>query len=268
MNNYHTNGFGTQIFNNQKFTQLKNESRFRENTNQTMAVENICTSWSPDSPNIDKTFTNQRGLNKSMVIDSTKDGSQKMYDIKGNTFKNTLIPKQTGISSALNFANNTSQNWSNALSPVRRSDMNYETLKLAKTKPEYKGYVRSGQILNNNIAQIKSGGNTPKSSMSQSPYFRQNFGHMAKSVVQSRLGEIRVETKNLYNEWNDQMEVPANQPLNVENPCKQSQELKKTMDQIKSYSPDHNKKKFNNYDNFVKNSQRVIHDQFEMNQNI
>lgn len=40
------------------------------------------------------------------------------------------------------------------------------------------------------------------------------------------------------------------------------------MEQIKSYSPDYNKKKFNNYDNFVKNSQRVIHDQFEIEKNI
>ena len=60
------------------------------------------------------------------------------------------------------------------------------------------------------------------------------------------------------------MEVPANKPLNVENPLKQSQELKKTMDQIKSYSPDYTKKKFNNYDNFVKNADRVIHDNYEM----
>ena len=40
------------------------------------------------------------------------------------------------------------------------------------------------------------------------------------------------------------------------------------MEQIKSYSPDYSKKKFNNYDNFVKNSQRVVHEQFEMDKNI
>lgn len=108
--------------------------------NMTMASDAVQSAWSPDSPEIRK---EKRGLNKSVVIDSTKDESQKMYDIKGNTYKNTLIPKQTAISSALNFAHKTSQDWSNALSPVRKSDMSYETLKLAKTKPQYK-YLRSG----------------------------------------------------------------------------------------------------------------------------
>ena len=103
--NYHTSGVGYQIFNNQKFTKLKNDSRFRDNMNMTMASDAVQSAWSPDSPELRK---EKRGLNKSVVIDSTKDESQKMYDIKGNTYKNTLIPKQTAISSALNFAHNTS----------------------------------------------------------------------------------------------------------------------------------------------------------------
>lgn len=55
-----------------------------------MGSEAMQSAWSPDSPNLRK---EKRGLNKSVVIDSTKDNSDKMYDIKGNTFKNTLIPK-------------------------------------------------------------------------------------------------------------------------------------------------------------------------------
>jgi len=128
--------------------------------------------------------------------------------------------------------------------------MNYETLKLAKTKPEYKGYIRSGQMLNNNIAQIKNGGNTPKASTL--PNFKKKLGPTAKSVMTTtRANDRKIDTKNLYNEWSNQMEIPANKPLNVEIPLRQSSELKKTMEQIKYYSPDYNKKKFNNYDNFV-----------------
>jgi hypothetical protein len=36
------------------------------------------------------------------------------------------------------------------------------------------------------------------------------------------------------------------------------------MDQIKEYSPDFKMKKINNYDNMIKNSQRIIFDKFEM----
>lgn len=40
------------------------------------------------------------------------------------------------------------------------------------------------------------------------------------------------------------------------------------MDQIKEYSPDFKMKKINNYDNMIKNSQRVIFDKFEMDKTL
>ena len=40
------------------------------------------------------------------------------------------------------------------------------------------------------------------------------------------------------------------------------------MDQIKQYSPDFTMKKINNYDNMIKNSQRIIFDKFEMDKSI
>lgn len=40
------------------------------------------------------------------------------------------------------------------------------------------------------------------------------------------------------------------------------------MDQIKQYSPDFTMKKINNYDNMIKNSQRIIFDRFEMDKAI
>ena len=79
-----------QIFNNQKFTKLKNDSRFRENMNKTMTSDFVQSTWSPDSPEL---IREKRILNKSVIVDSTLDESHKMYDIKGNTYKNTLIPK-------------------------------------------------------------------------------------------------------------------------------------------------------------------------------
>jgi hypothetical protein len=68
--------------------------------------------------------------------------SQQFYDIKGNTFKNTLIPKQTAIDSSLAFK--TQGDWKTSLMS-------------SKVKPQYKqGYVRSGQILFNNINQMNT----------------------------------------------------------------------------------------------------------------
>ena len=79
--------------------------------------------------------------------------SQQFYDIKGNTFKNTLIPKQTAIDSSLAFK--TQGDWKTSLMS-------------SKVKPQYnKGYVRSGQILFNNINQMNTAAQiTPKAKKS------------------------------------------------------------------------------------------------------
>ena len=65
------------------------------------------------------------------------------YDIKGNTFKNTLIPEETA-NNAFNVKkfSQTMQNFGNG----RSSSQN-------KVMPKYKGYIRSGAILFNNINQ-------------------------------------------------------------------------------------------------------------------
>lgn len=66
------------------------------------------------------------------------------FDIKGNTFKNTLIPGET--------ANNlyVKKGMSQTAEGFCRSGSN------PKIKPQYKGYVRSGQLLFNNFGQANT----------------------------------------------------------------------------------------------------------------
>ena len=78
------------------------------------------------------------------------------YDIKGNTYKNTLIPEKSAKSAFSRHRphNNTvyGQSMVDPHKPV---------------KPRYKGYVRSGQILFNNINQVNTREfKTPKASQS------------------------------------------------------------------------------------------------------
>lgn len=66
------------------------------------------------------------------------------YDIKGNTFKNTLIPEETAKNLfAQKKMSQTATNFGRSVSNV-------------KVKPQYKGYVRSGQMLFNNINQMNT----------------------------------------------------------------------------------------------------------------
>lgn len=78
---------------------------------------------SPDSP------VQKRGFQTIDKIDLD-------FDIKGNTYKNTLIPEKSAKSA---FGRHRG-----------KSHMMYAT-DHGPVKPRYKGYVRSGQILFNNI---------------------------------------------------------------------------------------------------------------------
>lgn len=72
-------------------------------------------------------------------IETDSHGKMMFYDIKGNTFKNTLIPKET------------------AHSALRMSDDKFGDFhtdhKIEKVHPQYRGYNRSGAILFHNINQ-------------------------------------------------------------------------------------------------------------------
>ena len=78
-NNYHTYGTSMSRFNDQTFSKLKSNSRFRE-------TGSIIYKDSPLSPGIES----KKNRDGPIEYLST---SQQIYDIKGNTFKNTLIPK-------------------------------------------------------------------------------------------------------------------------------------------------------------------------------
>lgn len=107
---FHSNAIAQTHFNDVTYNNLKQSSRFNEKN------------ASPDLPNI---------RNKEEVF----------FDIKGNTFKNTLIPEET--------ANNlyVKKQMSQTTEGFARSASN------SKMKPQYKGYVRSGQLLFNNFGQ-------------------------------------------------------------------------------------------------------------------
>jgi hypothetical protein len=72
-------------FNDQNYSKLKTESRFRE-------AGSIITKESPFSPSLES----KRNKDQGLEFLST---SQQIFDIKGNSFKNTLIPKETAKSS-------------------------------------------------------------------------------------------------------------------------------------------------------------------------
>ena len=98
-------------FNDITYNNLKQSSRFNDKNKA-----------SPDLPHI-------------------RDQKEKFFDIKGNTFKDTLIPEET--------ANNlyVKKQMSQTTEAFPRCNSN------PKMKPQYKGYVRSGQLLFNNFGQ-------------------------------------------------------------------------------------------------------------------
>lgn len=88
-NPYFSQGPGYQRFNNQRLSKIKSQSRFLNQSEANDAGSDLRTSQS--------------------FIDSSKKAAKsyrempsKLYDIKGNTFKNTLIPTTTARNS-LNF---------------------------------------------------------------------------------------------------------------------------------------------------------------------
>lgn len=112
-----------QSFNDQILTKLKNESRFRQTFNEGMNKEPMST----DSVEL----SNPDSVTRTMQ-------PKQFYDIKGNSFKNTLIPKKTAFSSLI-FKGS---------SPNRAGSQEF---KLAKVEPKYTKDIRSGTILFNNI---------------------------------------------------------------------------------------------------------------------
>ena len=77
--------------------------------------------------------------------------SMTFYDIKGNSFKNTLIPKQTA-NSALRMQSSGATHTS-LVDAQNIYLQDNRVMKIKKNKPNYKGYIRSGAILFNNINQ-------------------------------------------------------------------------------------------------------------------
>lgn len=116
---FHSRGPRQVAFNDVTYNELKQRSRFGEATN-TM----------PASP--------------APIKDINPIDRELYYDIKGNTFKNTLIPEQTAQNLfTVKKLSQTSSNFGRSVSNV-------------KVKPQYKGYVRSGQMLFNNIGQMNT----------------------------------------------------------------------------------------------------------------
>lgn len=129
---FYSSGVNLQKFNNQRLSKLSKESRY----NQTLNASDI------PGLNIDINTRSKshftRTPEKCEKIETEK-SPLKFYDIKGNSFKNTLIPKET------------------AYSALRTSEEKIPGLntdfKLTKVNPKYKGYNRSGAILFHNINQ-------------------------------------------------------------------------------------------------------------------
>ena len=114
-----------QSFNDQILTKLKNESRFSQTFQDGMGKDQLST----DSVELSNPNSGIRTMKP-----------KQFYDIKGNSFKNTLIPKKTAFSSLI-FKGN---------SPNRAGSQEF---KLAKVEPKYNKDIRSGTILFNNINQ-------------------------------------------------------------------------------------------------------------------
>lgn len=69
-----------------------------------------------------------------------KNDAEIEYDIKGNTYKNTLIPEKSAKSAFGRHRGKSVNIYSQRLNDINNP-----------VKPRYKGYIRSGQILFNNI---------------------------------------------------------------------------------------------------------------------
>ena len=101
----------------------------------------------------------------------------KFYDIKGNSFKDTLVPKETALS-ALKISNETLKDFTT-------------DYRLEKVKPKYRGYNRSGAILFHNINQVDvQNQRTPRSCdklrVSKSTLSRTKKDHSTLSVQKPR----------------------------------------------------------------------------------
>ena len=130
---YHSNTVGLKAFNNQKISKLKPQSRFLSKNDMDFAdqaaeysLEGGIEPSRTDSPDraSDKVFSSKK----------IRMGPRQFYDIKGNTFKQTLIPKETAFAS---------------LKPREMQDGQY---KLNKIKPRFKE-EKSGSLLFNTLTQ-------------------------------------------------------------------------------------------------------------------
>ena len=112
-----------------------------------------------------------------------------------------------------------------------------------KIKPQYKGYVRSGQLLFNNFGQTNTwDAELPKA---------QNSSPRLKEALQS-------DKKNNVNKSTDGM------PGGPDSPVKHKDYIQKTIDTALQYSPDYKLKKINHYDNTVKNIPRAVLEKYEL----
>lgn len=166
------------------------------------------------------------------------------YDIKGNTFKNTLIPEAT----AQNLF--TAKKMSQTGRDFGRSVSN------VKVKPHYKGYVRSGQMLFNNINQM----NTWDYSLPKADEVQRRGGREQHS--QSVHLDDRLESVLKWDEVrkNDTKMLPGG----AHSPVKHKEYMQRTIDQAQQYSPDYTLKKINHYDNTLKNLPRAVVEKYDI----
>ena len=151
---YHTNGPGMQAFNDNRHSKLKQDSRFKAETpahlpdlqitnqDKSKHLTSLDNPIFAPSPKIE---TTNRFKNNSVSSPFSKTGGH-FYDIKGNTYKNTLIPKESAFVQKKRY-----------LSPIE-PDFN-----LNRVKPQLKERdLRSGAMLFNNIYQTNTENNSPR----------------------------------------------------------------------------------------------------------
>ena len=206
---YHSNGHSMQKFNQQKLSKLKIESRFRSTFNSVV----------PDTLDDLSPFEGKEG---------------QFYDIKGNTFKDTLIPKSTAVS---------------ALKPMTRDVSEH---KLTKVVPLHK-YTRSGTLMFNNIHQQHTAViKTPRCNQLRD----RNLTSL--SVKSSLLGS---EDDSPYMQWSKTRadKTPSKEPV-----LKHSSEIKKNLEQMVRYAPEFNAASMNNYDNTQKYVKRAVSNKYDV----
>ena len=132
---FHSSGVRQIEFNDQKFSRLASESRFRMDGDDN-------------------------------AVSPTK--VPEFYDIKGNTWKSTLIPAETATQATKKTRASVSSDFGNEAENAMRQFSNTYTngfmSSMQKQKPKQcRGYLRSGMILFNNINQVNVGGQkTPR----------------------------------------------------------------------------------------------------------